>query len=412
MPTYQYEAIDPQGKTVSGRIEGETVDAVRSKMSDLHYYIVGLREVRGGGGGGGGTVANGGGSILDRFRRVKLRDLVVFSRQFATMIDAGLSVVKCLDILQQQARDPKLKSVIATAKHDVGAGASLTDALARHPLVFSNLFVSMIRSAEAGGILDTVLDRLATFLEKEQEVRQKVKSAMMYPTVVFVFASMVLIALVFFVLPKFKMIFESMEVKLPWITKAMLSGSQYAITYWYIPVVVIVGGFIAFRLYLRTDQGRYNFDALKLRVPVMGELLLKISVSRFARTFGTLIGSGVPVLRAMEIVVETAGNKVVGETIKRARSSVKEGERISGELFQSRIFPAMVVQMIAVGEETGRLDQMLSKVSDFYDSEVDATLKGLTSLIEPLMIVGLGVIVGFIAVSVISPIYQLVGSVQ
>jgi type IV pilus assembly protein PilC len=403
MPTYQYEAVDPQGKTISGRIEGDSVDAVRSKMADLHYYIVSLRESRGGGTGGG---------IFDKFRRVKLRELVVFSRQFATMIDAGLSVVKCLDILQQQARDEKLKSVIAQAKHDVGAGASLTDALARHPLIFNNLYVSMIRSAEAGGILDTVLDRLATFLEKEQEVRQKVKSAMMYPTVVFVFALLVLVALVFFVLPKFRMIFESMEVKLPWITKTMLSGSTIALAYWYVPVIVVVGGFIAYRMYVRTEQGRTNVDAMKLRVPVVGDLLLKISVSRFARTFGTLIASGVPVLRAMEIVVETAGNRVVGETIKRARSSVKEGERISGPLFQSRIFPVMVTQMIAVGEETGRLDQMLSKVSDFYDTEVDATLKGLTSLIEPLMIVGLGFIVGFIAVSVISPIYQLVGSVQ
>jgi type IV pilus assembly protein PilC len=230
--------------------------------------------------------------------------------------------------------------------------------------------------------------------------------------VVFVFALLVLVALVFFVLPKFRMIFESMEVKLPWITKTMLSGSTIALAYWYVPVIVVVGGFIAYRMYVRTEQGRTNVDAMKLRVPVVGDLLLKISVSRFARTFGTLIASGVPVLRAMEIVVETAGNRVVGETIKRARSSVKEGERISGPLFQSRIFPVMVTQMIAVGEETGRLDQMLSKVSDFYDTEVDATLKGLTSLIEPLMIVGLGFIVGFIAVSVISPIYQLVGSVQ
>ncbi|KPJ64808.1 hypothetical protein AMK68_00535 [candidate division KD3-62 bacterium DG_56] len=403
MSSYQYEAIDPQGKTISGRIEGDSLDAVRRKMADPHYYIVSLREVRGGAGGE---------SLFDRFRRVKLRDLVIFSRQFATMIDAGLSVVKCLDILQQQARDPKLKSVIAAAKHDVGAGASLTDAMGRHPLIFSNLYVSMIRSAETGGILDIVLDRLATFLEKEQEVRQKVKSAMMYPSVVFAFATLVLIALVFFVLPKFRMIFEAMEVKLPWITKAMLNGSQYAIQYWYIPLVTIVGGFVAYRLYARTDRGRYNIDALKLRVPIMGELLMKISVSRFARTFGTLISSGVPVLRAMEIVVETAGNRVVGETIRQARSSVKEGERISGPLFQSRIFPVMVTQMIAVGEETGRLDQMLSKVSDFYDGEVDSTLKGLTSLIEPLMIVGLGVIVGFIAVSVVSPIYTLVGSVQ
>jgi type IV pilus assembly protein PilC len=243
-------------------------------------------------------------------------------------------------------------------------------------------------------------------------VRNKVKSAMMYPTVVMCFAILMLIALVFFVLPKFKVIFESMELKLPLATRIMLNFSSFAGHFWYVLVVASVGLIIAYKAFAATERGRYHIDAAKLKIPIMGDLLLKTAISRFARTFGTLISSGVPVLRALEITMETAGNRVVAEAVSRARSSVKEGEKISTPLYGTRIFPVMVVQMIAVGEETGRLDHMLVKVSDFYDDEVDATLKGLTSLIEPIMIVGLGGIVGLIAVSVISPIYALVGSIK
>ena len=233
---------------------------------------------------------------------------------------------------------------------------------------------------------------------------------MMYPAVVFCFAVLMLIALLFFVLPKFKGIFETMGLELPLTTRLLLNSSEYMRTYWYIALVVLVGAVVLVKALTRTDKGKHAIDAAKLRLPVFGDLILKTSVSRFARTFGTLISSGVPVLRALDIVAETAGNRVISDTVLRARASIKEGEKISTPLFGSKIFPVMVTQMIAVGEETGRLDQMLVKVSNFYDEEVDSTLKSLTSLIEPLMIVGLGFIVGFIAVSVISPIYSLVGS--
>jgi type IV pilus assembly protein PilC len=294
----------------------------------------------------------------------------------------------------------------------VASGASLTDAVGKHPRVFSSLYVNMIRSAEAGGILDKVLDRLATFLEKEQEMRGKIKAAMMYPSVVFMFAMLMLMALLFFVLPKFKTIFESMSLKLPLATRALLGFSGFMTSYWYLFLAIGLGGAVGYKLYARTERGRYQIDLLKLKLPVMGDMIMKTAISRFARTFGTLIASGVPVLRALEIVSEAAGNVVIAQTINQTRASVKEGEKISTPLLGSKIFPVMVVQMIGVGEETGRLDSMLVKVSDFYDQEVDSTLKGLTSLIEPVMIVGLGAIVGFIAVSVISPIYQLVGSIQ
>ncbi len=401
MPTYRYSAMDTSGRNVNGTLEADSLELVRAKLADLSYHILTIRETKGRAG------------LQDWFtgiQRVKLRDLVMFSRQFATMIDAGLSVVKCLDILQKQTRNPKMKDVIGDVKRDVGGGMSLTEALQKHPRIFSPLYVNMIRSAEAGGLLDQVLDRLSTFLEKEQETRNKIKAAMTYPAVVFCFALLMLVALLFFVLPKFKGIFETMGLELPLTTRLLLNSSEYMRTYWYIALVLLAGTVVLVKTLARTEKGKHAIDAAKLRLPVFGDLILKTAVSRFARTFGTLISSGVPVLRALEIVADTAGNRVISDTVVRARISIKEGEKISTPLFGSKIFPVMVTQMIAVGEETGRLDQMLVKVSNFYDEEVDATLKALTSLIEPLMIVGLGFIVGFIAVSVISPIYSLVGS--
>jgi type IV pilus assembly protein PilC len=393
--------MDQSGRTVAGTLEAESVELVRGKLADLKYHVLSIRQSR-----AKASIQD----MLNGMQKVKLRDLVVFSRQFATMIDAGLSVVKCLDILQKQCRNPRLKDVIGQVKHDVAGGTSLTEAVQRHPKVFTPLYVNMIRSAEAGGILDTVLDRLSSFLEKEQETRTKIKSAMAYPAVVFAFSMLMLLGLMFFVLPKFKGIFEAMGLELPLSTKIMLNSSTYFQQYWYIALVLMVGSVVFIRVASRTEKGKYAIDAAKLKLPVFGDLMLKTAVSRFARTFGTLITSGVPVLRALEIVSDTAGNLVVSETVARARQSIKEGDKISTPLFTSKVFPVMVTQMIAVGEETGRLDQMLVKVANFYDEEVDATLKALTSLIEPLMIVGLGGIVGFIAISVISPIYSLVGS--
>jgi type IV pilus assembly protein PilC len=401
VPTYRYSAMDQGGRTVTGTLEADSFELVRAKLSDLSYHVLSIRQARGG---------SGLKDALNNMQRVKLRDLVMFSRQFATMIDAGLSVVKCLDILQKQTRNPKMKEVIGEVKRDVAGGMSLTEAVQKHPKVFSPLYVNMIRSAEAGGILDLVLDRLSGFLEKEQETRNKIKSAMTYPAVVFFFAMLMLMGLLFFVLPKFKGIFETMGLDLPLTTKILLNSSDYMKRYWYISLVVLVGSVVLVKVFARTERGKFAIDAAKLKAPIFGDLILKTCVSRFARTFGTLITSGVPVLRALEIVSDTAGNRVIAETVVRARNSIKEGEKISTPLFGSKIFPVMVTQMIAIGEETGRLDQMLTKVANFYDDEVDNTLKSLTSLIEPLMIVGLGLIVGFIAISVISPIYSLVGS--
>jgi len=404
MPSYRYSAIDHTGRSFSGTLEADNLEAVRKKLAELRYHIVNINEV---------ASSTGLNDLLKTFSRVKQKELVVFSRQFATMIDAGLSVLKCLDILSKQTKDPVLRDALTTVRVDVNGGASLTEALAKHPRVFARLYVNMVRSAEAGGILDQVLDRLATFLEKEQEMRQKVISAMMYPVVVFIFATIVMGVMMFWVLPQFAKIFDDMGIKtLPLSTKLMLDFSIMARDYWYLVAGVIVAAIFAVVLYGRTETGAMHLDQIKLRVPIFGDITLKVAISRFARTFGTLISSGVPVLRAMEITSDTTGNLAISQVIERARNSVKEGEKISDPMKSSEYFPIMVTQMIAVGEETGRLDQMLVKVSEFYEAEVDAMLKGMASLIEPIMIVGLGVMVGFIAISVVTPIYTMVSSVK
>ena len=403
MPTFRYSAIDFSGKPFNGSLEADSLEAVRDKLTQNRYHIIGINEV---------ATSTGAADFFKRFSRAKAKELVVFSRQFATMIDAGLSVLKCLDILQRQTKDPVLREALAATRHDVNSGASLTEGMAKHPRVFSKLYVNMIRSAEAGGILDHVLDRLATFMENEQEMRQKIRSAMMYPMVVLVFATIVMGVMMWWVLPQFAKIFSDMGIeKLPLTTQLMLDFSSLTKQYWYLVLLIIIGLVTGAVLYQRTATGALHLDLLKLRIPLFGDIMLKVSIARFARTFGTLIASGVPVLRALEITTDTAGNLAVAQVIMQSRTSVKEGEKISDPMQASTLFPMMVTQMIAIGEETGRLDQMLIKVADFYETEVDATLKGLASLIEPIMIVGLGVMVGFIAVSVITPIYEVIQSV-
>jgi len=328
------------------------------------------------------------------------------------MINAGISIIKCLDILENQTKDEVLKPVIQSVRRDVKEGMTLTEALAKHPNVFSKLYVNMIRAAEIGGILDIILERLAGFLEKELEIKQKVKSALMYPILVLIFAFLVVCALFVVVLPRFKEIFTSMNVDMPPATQFLFTASDAFINYWYIVVIIGVASSIALNKYGKTVKGRYNIDKFKLKVPIVGDLVLKMSISRFTRTFGTLLASGVPMMRSLEIIGETSGNAVLAEAIANTRESIREGQKISAPLAQSTLFPAMVVHMVDVGEETGRLSDMLAKVADFYDQEVDAVIKGLTSMLEPMLIVFMGVIVGFIAISVMSPIFKLVSSIH
>lgn len=403
MPTFVYNAIDPMGRSVKGRVEADSEGLVLSKLHDQNFSVLSVAQSKG----GAGSLSfgkSGGGSP-------KLQSLVVFSRQFATMIDAGISVLKCMDILESQIKDLPLRTAVAGVKKDVKGGVTLADSLAKYPNCFSKLYVNMIRAAEVGGILDTILDRLAGFLEKEMEIKHKVKSAMMYPIIVLCFAFLMITAIFFFVLPTFKDIFASMNVELPAMTQALFSMSDFLVHNGWMIAVAIGATIFGVKRYGNTPNGRLHLDALKLKIPIVGELVLKMSVSRFARTFGTLISSGVPMMRAMEIIGDTTGNAVIAKSIGEARNAIRDGNRLSTPLAGSGLFPSMVTHMIDIGEETGRLSEMLVKVADFYDNEVDATVKGLTSLIEPLLIVFMGVIVGFIAISIMAPMFKLVSSI-
>jgi type IV pilus assembly protein PilC len=402
--TFTYEALDTQGKSVKGKIEADNEQAVMTKLHEQKFHILDLSESK-------GSLKT---QAAAHTQRVKLQSLVIFSRQFATMIDAGIAIIKCLDILENQTKEDSLKGIIALVRKDVKGGLSLTDSLSKYPHVFSRLYVNMIKAAEIGGILDIILDRLAGFLEKEMEIKGKIKSAMMYPTIVLVFAGFIIAALFLFVLPRFEDIFLSMNVEMPACTQMLFDASNWLGPKhgWALMLVVIVGCIVAFKMYNRTEKGHYNIDKIKLKVPIIGDLNLKISVSRFARTFGTLIASGVPMMRSLEIVGETSGNAILAEAVFNARTSIREGSKMSQPLASCGLFPAMVTHMIDIGEETGRLSEMLAKVADFYDDEVDAMVKGLTSLIEPILMIGMGVLVGFIAISIMSPIFKLVSSIH
>ncbi len=402
MATFTYDAVDPTGRMVKGKVEADNEQVVLAKLHEQSFHVVSLAEAK----------AGFKMQVAGKAQKIKLQTLVIFSRQFATMIDAGIPIIKCLDILEGQTKEEAMKMVINATRKDVKSGLSLTDAIAKHPNAFTKLYINMIRAAEIGGILDVILDRLAGFLEKEMEIKGKIKSAMMYPIIVLNFAGVMVIALFMFVLPRFKEIFLSMNVEMPPVTLALFAVGDWLQKFWWVVIICGVGAYVGFKQYDKTPKGHYQIDKYKLKLPIFGDLSLKLSISRFCRTFGTLIASGVPMMRSLEIIGETSGNAVLAEAIANARTSIREGAKISQPLAASGLFPSMVTHMVDVGEETGRLSEMLCKVADFYDDEVDAMVKGLTSLIEPMLIVSMGVLVGFIAISVMSPIFKLVSSIH
>ncbi|MBV6458072.1 MAG: Type II secretion system protein F [Fimbriimonadaceae bacterium] len=400
MPLFAYTALDPSGRTVKAVMEAESEGMILSKLRDQSLHVLEVKQTR-----KAKTAARRGGKL-------KAKSLVVFSRQFATMIDAGIPILRCLDILTSQTKDPVLRPALEQVVIDVKGGAALNEALVKHPKVFSKLYVNMVRAAELGGILDVILDRLAGFLEYESEIRSKIKSAMMYPVLVLIFSFLMLFVLFSFVLPKFKEIFTGMSVEMPPVTAALFGVGDFMQQFWWIIILVMFGGFIGLKFWIKTEHGRWQVDYLKLKFPVVGELSLKMSVARFCRTFGTLISSGVPIMRSLEIVGETLGNVVLSSAVEQTRHSIREGNKLSLPLTQAGLFPTMVTHMIDIGEESGRLSEMLVKIGDFYDQDVEQTVKGLTSMIEPMLIIFMGGIVGFIAISVMTPIFKLVNSVN
>jgi type IV pilus assembly protein PilC len=401
--TYTYRVRDRRGALLAGELQADNRDLVLSRLREQGLIPLEIkvksqgmaREIK----------------FLSR-KKVKLKDLSVFSRQFATMINSGLPLLRSLAILEQQTEAKELAKVIGQMRLDVEQGTALSTAMAKHPHAFGRLYVAMCRAGETGGVLDSVLLRLADTLEREVELRRKIKSAMAYPVVVMVVVVLILSAMLLFVVPTFKNLFASLGGTLPLPTRLLLAASDGFKKY-FIFVFLAFGLMIfAFRRWKKTDRGRYAVDRLKLKLPIFGQLFQKTALSRFARTLGALSRSGVPLLQSLDIVAETVENRVMANAVKDIQASVKEGESLAEPLSRHEIFPPMVVQMLAVGEETGALDTMLEKVSDFYDDEITATVDALTALIEPLLIVVVGGTVGLIVISLYLPMFRLIDLIK
>jgi type IV pilus assembly protein PilC len=344
--------------------------------------------------------------------RVSTKDLAVFTRQFATMINSGLPLVQCLDILSKQAEKENFRKIISNTMRDVESGSTLADALGKHPAVFGDLFVNMVEAGEAGGVLDVILGRLAAYLEKMDKLKRKVKSAMAYPGVVFVVTIAATTFMLVFIIPTFAQLYSDFGGQLPGPTRVVLGLSNFVTTRWWLLLAIVFGLVFGIKKYHDTKEGKKNIDRFLLKIPVLGAVLLKSSIARFTRTLGTLVSSGVPILEGLEITGKAAGNSIVREAVMRTRSSIQSGQTIAGPLRESDIFPPMVVQMIAVGEETGALDEMLSKIADFYDDEVDSAVDTMTSVIEPVMIVLMGGVVGGMLIAMYLPMFKLVNVIM
>ena len=401
MPLWEYTAkAAASGQIVKGELDVPTRDDVMAFLRKSRLTVVTVREA---------AKARGG---LTFGARVKTRDVVIFTRQFATMINAGLPLVQSLSILAQQTENKLLREITRQVVYDVEAGNTLADALRKHPKGFSDLYVNMVAAGEAGGILDTILLRLATFLEKNDALVRKVKGAMIYPGVIMSVAVGAIAILLIFVIPTFANMFASVNMELPLPTRIVMGASQFLLNWWWMIALVIAGSVFAIRQYYKTPDGQKRIDQMLLNAPVLGDVLRKSAVSRFTRTLGTLISSGVSILDGLEITAKTAGNRVIHDAVMQSRQSIAGGETIAGPLEQSKVFPPMVISMVAVGEQTGGLDEMLAKIADFYDEEVDVAVSALLSLMEPLMIVVLGVIVGGMVVAMYLPIFDMVGAIQ
>lgn len=397
MPAFIWEGTTRRNEVKKGEIEAVDVLAargllrrqgyksitVKTKPKDIEEYLTFLKG------------------------KVKEKDVVVFCRIFSTMINAGLPLIQCLDLLAQQEQNKTFKEIIKKVKEDVESGASLTEALKKHPDVFDELFINLIAAGEAGGILDIILGRLSTYMEKAMKLKSQVKGAMTYPAAVLVISIGVVALLLIKVIPVFKKMFEGMGGELPGPTQFLVNASEFAQSYWWVMVGIIVAVVVAFGRFYKTEKGRWSIDSLLLKAPIFGPLLKKVAVAKFSRTLSTMMNSGVPILEGLNIVSKTAGNVVVESALIKTRQNISEGRTIAEPLSETGIFPPMVVQMIAVGEATGALDTMLSKIADFYDDEVDAAVAAMTALLEPVMMVFLGGVVGGMIIAMYLPIFKM-----
>ncbi len=428
MPRFNYVALDARGQESVGLIEASNTNDAVGQLRQAGYFPTSVYEEGKDGGAAAKAkkstavakatsktpaVAKKSGAKVAN-KSVKPKILMVFTRQLATLIDAGLPLLRGLMVLEKQERDPVLKATISKLSDAVQGGSTFSEGLAQHPKIFNKLYINMVKAGEVGGVLELVLIRLAEFQEKAQKVKNKVVAAMFYPIIVLIIAIVIMGFLLVFIVPKFEQIFHDMlnGKPLPALTEYVIDTSRFVQTYWYILAAAVFVGVVVYRLFAASPSGKVILDKFKLRLPLFGDLVRKSSISRFSRTLGTLVTSGVPILQALNITRETAGNHVVGEAIGKVHDSVKEGESIVQPLEASGIFPPMVISMIDVGEETGQLPEMLLKVAEVYDDEVDNAVAGLTSLLEPIMIVFLAVVVGTIVIALFLPLITIIQQMQ
>ncbi len=401
MPTYTWAGRSRDGKSIKGTMDAASESAV---MASLRRQGIQANRVKA------KSALNADINIKFLKPKIKLKDIVVFTRQFATMIDAGLPLVQCLDILSSQQDNPTFKEVLIKVKEDVESGSTFADALKKHPKAFNELYVNLVAAGEVGGILDTILNRLAAYIEKAQALKKKVKSAMTYPATIVGIALVVIAVILIFVIPAFEKMFADFGGALPVPTQIVINLSNLIQNYFILIIVAIFVFIFAFKKIYNTEKGRATFDNWALKLPVFGILIRKVAVAKFARTMSTMISSGVPILDGLDIVRKTAGNKTVEKAIANVRQSISEGKTIAEPLKASGVFPPMVCQMIEVGEQAGALDTMLSKIADFYDEEVDESVNALTSMMEPLLMLFLGTTVGGLVIAMYLPIFKLAGA--
>ena len=411
MNTYKYLARNAQGATKSGAIDANSIELAKFSLRKQGLWVININY----------SGAKKSDAAKDKVqaksgffeKKISLKDMVIFSRQFASMIEAGIAMLRVITVLIEQTENPKLSKMLEEVKIDIEQGVPLSESLARFPEAFDRLYVAMVKAGEAGGVLDKVLNRLAGFLEARSKLTHKVKTAMTYPISVLIISAIVVWVMLTFILPKFSAIFEGTGSKLPAFTQALIDVSNFLRSPW----ILVLGAVVWFtanavKSWYETESGRFTIDSFLLRIPVFGDIFRKVAVARFTRTFGTLVESGVPIITALDVVKESAGNAVLEKVVDDVKREAEEGGAISTQLGKSDIFPPMVTQMVAIGEESGELENMLSKIADFYDDEVDSAVESLTALMEPIFIVVLGGIVGTILVAMYLPIFNVIKTIQ
>lgn len=399
MPTFAYEGRTADGQVKKGKIDAVDANAARNQLKRQNINPTSVKE-------------NKGGIEISLFKpKVTTRDLVIFTRQFATMIDSGLPLVQCLEIQSKQAENETFRTELGQIKESVESGSTFADALKRFPVTFDELYQNMIAAGEVGGILDTILNRLAVYLEKAENLKRQIKGALMYPVITVVVAGVVVSVLLLFVVPSFEQMFADMGAALPSLTQMVIDLSKWLQANWWIVLGGIIGIIWGTRTFYKTEKGNVILDGVMLKLPVFGDLLTKVAVARFCRTLGTMLSAGVSILEALDICGRTSGNKIIEGAIVDVRQGISEGRNISEPLAEAKVFPDMVCQMISVGEATGALDVMLNKVADFYEDEVDQSVEAMTSMLEPLIMVFLGVVIGGLVIAMYLPIFTMAANV-